>query len=145
MIRLEKVLKTSLQDVLKMSFKTFSQSVLKMSWRRFEDVLKTSWRLMTKTSKLVLIKTSSGDVWVRWMYSSWSRRLEDVFWRRKRNTPSRRLQDKTYQDECLLGSNWLLIYQYYIKPLDVNKEQNGENSMETDWQTLPNKMFQKTK
>ena len=95
MIRLESVLKTPLQDVLKMSWrhledffktcrrrledvlKTFLQDVLKTSWRRFEDilarlledVLKTSWRRMNKTNILVLIKTSS-------------RRLEDVFWRR---------------------------------------------------------------
>ena len=40
MIRLENVLKTSLQDVLKMSSKSL-EDVLKISWRRF---CKTSWR-----------------------------------------------------------------------------------------------------
>ena len=31
----------------------------KMSWRRFEDVLKVSWRRMARTNTLVLTKTSS--------------------------------------------------------------------------------------
>ena len=52
--------------------------VLKMSWRCLEDVLKTSWRCMDKTNILVLIKTSSEDVWLIRIYSSSSRRLEDV-------------------------------------------------------------------
>ena len=117
MIRLENVLKISLQDVLKTSSKRL-EDVLKMSWRRFcktswrrlENVLKTSWRRIAKTNILVLTKTSWG-------------RLEDVFWRRKAKanifvlikmswrhllktktkdifkTSSRRLP----QDECLLS------------------------------------------
>ena len=76
MIRLENVLKTSLEDVLKMSWRRFC----KTSWRRLGNVLKTSWRLMAKTNILVLIKTSS-------------RRLQDVFWRRRQKTSSRSLQD----------------------------------------------------
>ena len=70
--RLEDVLKTSWQDILKMSWrrledplKTLSQDVLKTSSKRLEDVLKTSWRRMAKM-----------NIWF------WSRRLEDVFWRR---------------------------------------------------------------
>ena len=62
-----------------------------MSWRLLENVLKTSWRRMTKTNILVLIKTSwrrlEDFFWrrrVRQIYSSWSTRLEktktkDVF------------------------------------------------------------------
>ena len=50
--------------------KTFLQDVLKMSWRCLEDVLKTSWRRIVKTNILIFTKTS------------WSR-LEDVFWRDK--------------------------------------------------------------
>ena len=77
------------------------ENVLKTSWRcledtfarRLKDKLKTSWRRMTKTSILVLIKTSSEDVGVRRIYSSWWRRLEDVFWTRTRKTSSRGLQD----------------------------------------------------
>ena len=65
MILLEKVLKTSLQDVLRMSWRCFC----KTSSRRLENVLKTSWRRMAKTNMLVFIKTS------------W-RLLEDLFWRR---------------------------------------------------------------
>ena len=72
--------------------------LIKKSWRRLEDVLKSSWRRMAKTNILVLTKTSSEDVWLRRICSSWSRRLEDVFWRRRRKTSSRRL----HQDECLL-------------------------------------------
>ena len=93
--------------------KTSSKHLTKMPWRCLEDVFargledvlktfwirlgKTSWRRMTKTNILVLIKvlkTSSEDVWVRRICSSWSRHLEDVF-----KTSSRGL----HQDECLLG------------------------------------------
>ena len=99
MIRLGNVLKTSFQDVLKMSWRrvqkdlkiswrcledvsarrleeslqTSWQDVLKTSWRRLENVLMTSWRRMAKTNMLVLIKTSS-------------RRLQDVFWKRMTKT-----------------------------------------------------------
>ena len=107
MIRLEKVLKISLQDVLKTSSKCL-EDVLKMSWRCLEDVFKTSWktfsrRLIAKTNILVLTKTSwrrLEDVFWRrkakanifvLIKTSW-RRLEDVFWRRRRKTSSRRLQ-----------------------------------------------------
>ena len=99
--RFQDVLKTSRQEVLKMSWrrledvlKTFLQDILKTSWKRLEDVfktswiclenvLKTSWRRMTKANILVLTKTSSEDVCLRRIYSSWSRRLQDVFWRQR--------------------------------------------------------------
>ena len=55
---LEEVSLRCLQHVLKM----FLQDVLKTSWKRLEDVLE--------------------DAWPRQIYWSWSRRLEDVFWRR---------------------------------------------------------------
>ena len=123
MIRLENVLKISLQDVLKTSWRCLedvfqdvlkmfwrrlediSQDVLKMCWRYLEDVFKTSWRrledvLKTSWKRLEdVLKTSSEDVRLRRTYSSWSRRLEDVFWRQRRKTSSRRF----HQDECLLG------------------------------------------
>ena len=96
MIRLGNVLKTSFQDVLKMSWRrlqkdlkiswrcledvsarrleevlqTSWQDILKTSWRRLGNVLMTSWRLMVKTNMLVLIKTSSENVWLRRIYLS---------------------------------------------------------------------------
>ena len=89
--RLSKISWRCLEDVLNTSWKCLGD-VLKMSWRRFcetpwrrpEDVLKTSWRRITKTNILVLVKTSSEIISVRWVYSSWSRRLlktktKDVF------------------------------------------------------------------
>ena len=101
---LEDLLKTCLEDVLKTSWKRL-EDVLKMSWRRFckaswrcfedvlasslEDVLKMSWRHLED-----VLKTSSTcieDIWLRQIYSFWSRRLEDVFWSRRRKTSSRRL------------------------------------------------------
>ena len=45
------------------------EDVFKRSWRCLEDVLKTSWRRFE-------------DVWPRQIYCLWSKRLEDVFWRR---------------------------------------------------------------
>ena len=111
MIRLENVLKTSLQVVLKISsrrlqnvLKTSWRRFCKTSWRRFEDVLKMSWRNMTETTILVLTKMSSGryeEVFWRRMkrantfvlIDTSSRRPQDVFWRRRRKTSSRCLQD----------------------------------------------------
>ena len=61
MIRLENVLKISLQDVLKTSWRCLEDVFA----RRLEDVLKTSWRRLE-------------DVWTRRIYWSWPRRLEDV-------------------------------------------------------------------
>ena len=119
MVRLENVLKIFLQDVLKMSWRHLDdvfktswrrlENALKRSWRRFEDVLKTSWKRLEDVLKTYsqdeyigldqdVLKTSSEDVRLRRTYSSW-RRLEDVFWRRRWKTSSRRL----HQDECLLG------------------------------------------
>ena len=97
---LEDVLERHLEKVLKMSSRWFSKTfwirLRKMSRRCFEkNVLKTSWRHMTRTNILVLdaLKTSSEYVRVRWTCLSWSRRLEDVLWRQRWKTFSRRLQD----------------------------------------------------
>ena len=81
MIRLERVLKTSLQDVLKMSRRRL-EHVFKTSWRRLEDVLK------------MFLKTS----W-KGLEDVFARRLEDVlktFWRHLGKTSWRRLL-KTYE------------------------------------------------
>ena len=76
-IRSESALKTSLQDVLKMSWRRL-QNVSKASWRCLEDVLKTSWRCLE-------------DVFARHLEdvlkTSW-RCLEDVL-----KTPWRCLED----------------------------------------------------
>ena len=114
MIRLQNILKASLQDVLKMSWRRFC----KTSWRRLENVLKTSWQDVLKTSWKRLedvlktysqdeyigldqdvLKTSSEDEWLRRIYSSWSRCLEDVLKMSFEDVDERRL----HQDECLLG------------------------------------------
>ena len=83
MIRLENVLKISLQDVLKMSWRHL-QNVLKTSWRCLEDVLKTSRRRLGKTSwgrledVLETFWRRLEDVCPRRIYWSWPIRLEDV-------------------------------------------------------------------
>ena len=107
MIRLEKVLKTSLQDVLKMSWRRL-QNVLKTSWRcledvfarRFEDVLKMPSKRLSKMSWRRLenvLKTSSKcleDVlkssWQDVLKTSW-KRLEQVL--------------KTYDQDEYIGLN----------------------------------------
>ena len=96
MIRLENLLKISLQGVLKMSWKCLEdvfQDVLKTFWRHLEEVLV---RRMAKTNILVLTKTS------------W-RRLEDVFWRRRRKTSSRRLQDVFIKTNIYLDNNLRIL------------------------------------
>ena len=95
MILLESVLKISLQNILKTSWRRL-QNVLKISWRCREDVfvrllkdvLKTSWRRLSKTSWTCFVDVLKTywswplrleDVWLRRIYLCWSRRLEDVF------------------------------------------------------------------
>ena len=132
MIRLENVLKISLQDVLKTSWrcledvfqevlKTSWQDVLKMPWRRFEDVFKTSWRCLE-------------DLFVRRLEEVLARRLEDVLktsWRRRAKTNilvlSKTSWRRLHQDECLLGlfdkegmtasrsCNWVCILDIFHK------------------------------
>ena len=66
-----------------------------------ENVFKTSWRRMAKMNILVLIKTSSEDEWLRWIYSSWSRRLEDVL----KTSSSRR----TFAGDLGLGKDKIIV------------------------------------
>ena len=102
MIRLENVLKTSLQDILKMPWRRL-QYALKTFWncleevfpRRLEDVLKSSWRRLGKTSSRCL-----EDVFAR--------RLEDVLkisWRCLGTTSWKRLENvmKMYDQDEYIG------------------------------------------
>ena len=88
----------SFEDVLKTSSKRL-EGVLKTSWRRpedvlkmfLQDVLKTSWRRMTKTNILAFIKTSWKRLLKTYEYSEYVRLDQDIFWRRRRKTSSRRM------------------------------------------------------
>ena len=86
MVRLENVLKISLQDVLK------------MSWRRLEDIWprRIYWSWLRGLQDV--LKTSSEEVRLRRTYSSCSRRLEDVLKTSSEEEDERRL----HQDEYLL-------------------------------------------
>ena len=80
------VLKTSSRRLQDMSWirlqQVFSVTILRLP-RRFEDVLKTSWRRLGRR-KIVMLKTSSRRLqdmsWRRLVDMSW-RRLEDMSWR----------------------------------------------------------------
>ena len=124
--RLEDIFPRRFGDVLNTSWRSL-QNVLKTSRRCLEDVLRTTWRRLGDVFK------SLEEVWPRQIYLSWSRRLEDVFWRHmseanmlvliktswkcleyvfwrwRRKTSSRRL----HQGECLLCR----IVQYHQKIL----------------------------
>ena len=129
--------------VLKMSWRRDNNSltwwyVLKTSWSCLEDifsrgldVFKTSWRRLgktswrktpsrciTKTNIFVLIKVSwrsSEEVWLKSIYSSLSRRLEDVFWRWRRKTSSRRLQD------IFIKANVCWDFKMFIAEINIKK------------------------
>ena len=115
MIRLQNILKASLQDVLKTSWrclenvfadllKTFSKPLEDALARRLEDVLKTFWKRLEDVLKTYgqeeyigldqdVLKTSwrrmtKANIFVL-IKMSW-RRLEDVFWRRRWKTSSSR-------------------------------------------------------
>ena len=98
--RLEGVLKTSWQDVLKMSWRRL-ENVLKTSWRRF---CKTSWKHLENVLKKYgqdeyigfdqdVLKTSSEDVWLIRIYLSSLRSLEDVLKTSFEDENERRLQE----------------------------------------------------
>ena len=92
MVRLENVLKISLQDFLKMSWRHL-EDVFDTSIRRLEDALKRSWRHLEDG-----LKTSSKslkDV----LKTSWNR-LEDVL-----KMSWKRLEDvlKTYSQDKYIG------------------------------------------
>ena len=78
MIRPESTFARRFEDVLKTSWRCL-ENAWKTSWRCLEDVLKTGvWPRRIYWSWSRRLKMSSEDVWLRRIYSSWSRRLEDV-------------------------------------------------------------------
>ena len=82
-----------LEDVLKM-FSTRLQRNNFSSSRILKTSRKTTWRRLGRR-KIVTLKTywrRLEEVWPRRIYCSWPRRLEDVFWRQRRKTSSRRLK-----------------------------------------------------
>ena len=125
MVRLGNVLKTSFQDVLKMSWRrvqkdlkiswrcledvsarrleellqTSWQDVLKTSWRRLENVLMTSWRRMAKTNMLVLIKTSSRRLLKTYDQDKYICLNQDIL----KTCPEEEYERRLHQDVCLLG------------------------------------------
>ena len=101
----------SLEDVMKTPSVFFWQDVFKRSWRRYENAFSISWKRMTKKNILVLIKTSSEDVWVTWIYSSWSRRLEEVLWIWRRKKFSGCLQDVFIKMNICWEARWNLLLQ----------------------------------
>ena len=112
----EDVMARSLKDILKTSWRRF-KDVFKNSWRRLEDV----WlrRLYCSCARRLeeVFKTSSEDVWLRWICSSWSRCLEDVFWRQRRKTSSRRLQDVSIKTNVW----WVIYYKEVFLKIAVLK------------------------
>ena len=114
MIRLENVLKTSLQDVLKMSWrrccKTSSRCLEDVFARRLEDILKTFWRRLGKKSWRRL-----EGVWPRRIYWSWSRRLEDVLKRSSRRLLKTKTKDifKTSWSRRIFAGNIYLNWKSF--------------------------------
>ena len=136
MVRLENLLKISLQDVLKMSWR-YLEDVFKTSWRRledalkrsrrrFEDVLKMSWRRLEN-----VLKTSwrrLKDIWPRQIYWSWSRRLEDVLKTSSEDEDKRRLQD------VFIKTNVCWVYFVCNKTRSlISMKVNGKKIVVTVW------------
>ena len=130
--RLEDIFAKGLEDALK----TFLQDFLKMSWRRLEnvfwrrlgdalktlpeDVLKTS--RMTKANILVLTKTSwrrLQDVfwraWLRRIYLSSSRSLEEVLKTSSEDEDERHLQDVFIKINVYWDKFYFCLKKYVIR------------------------------
>ena len=129
-IRLENVLKTSLQDVL--------NNVMKASWKRLEDVLKTFSqdvlaRLLEDILKTLwkrpedVLQTDDQDehigldqdvFWRRRQKTSFSRRMfavKDTYREKKNKTPV-----LTRSAVCIFGS-WYIKSTFYKRFLNWNK------------------------
>ena len=111
-IRSESALKTSLQDVLKMSWRRL-QNVSKASWRCLEDVLKTSWRCLEDVFARRL-----EDV-LKMSWRRFSRRLEDVLktsWRCLEDVFAIRLEDvlkKSWSIFVLIKTSWRRLEEVF--------------------------------
>ena len=111
--RLEDIFKTSwrrLEDVLR----TLLQDVLKKFWRRLEEVFKTSWRRLKDVSKTFLQEV---------LKTSW-KRLKDVLVRRLEEVLKTYGQDEytgLYQDVLKLSSKDEWLRQYIHLDEDVLK------------------------
>ena len=105
-MRLENVLKRSLQDVFKRSWRCL-EDVLKASWRRFEDVLKTflqdilkmSWRRFKNVRPRRLCLSWSRRLLKTYEWGEYIRLDQDVLKTSSEDEDGRCL----HQDECLLG------------------------------------------
>ena len=101
-----------LQNVLNMSWRHFC----KTSFRRFKNILKTSWQGVLKTygqgeyigPDQDVLKTSSEDIWLRQIYSSLSKRLEDILETSYECKEEQRLQDDFQRNWWFLRS-WGVI------------------------------------
>ena len=121
MVHLENILKISLQDVLKLSWRRL-EDVLKTPWRRLEDVLKTSWRHLED-----VLKTYSQDEYIGLD--------QDVF-----KTSWRRL----YQDECLLGLSHIRAYFFGLIPyyeVTLTKKYNKPLLQKNETEVFKQKKF----
>ena len=128
MVCLENVLKISLQEVLKMSWRHLEdvfkrlEEVLKTFWRSLEDVFKTSWRCLED-----VLKTSwrrLEDIWPRQIHWSWPRRLEDVF---KTSFEDVRLR-RTYSSSRMFAG-FLLNFKILLNNLKYRQSTNYEKAI----------------
>ena len=106
MIRLENVLKMSWRHLSKTSWRWF-EDVFKTSWRYLQNVFKTSSKRLEDVYKYIrledVLKKSSGDVWLRWMHTSW-------LWRRLLKTKTYDVF-KTYSSDVFM---WCTIYKLKV-------------------------------
>ena len=90
-------------------FENILKTICKTSWRCLEDAFARRLEDILKLDQDVL-KTSSEDVWLRQIYLSWLRRLEDAFWRQKRKMSSSR---RMFAGKCL--ENYVLSSNHYLR------------------------------
>ena len=122
----------------------------KMSWRCLEDVLKTSWRRI-----LVLTKTSSEDLRLRRTYSSWSRRLQDVFlktnvcWVNTTMHENCRVKTKTFCGNFQISKLEIVltapVFKFLDTALEFSKRQASFlfKTVSTRWQAIdPSQLVQ---
>ena len=114
MISLENILKTSLPDVLKISWIRF-EGVFKTSWRHLEDVLKTFLQDVLKTFWRRLEDTLK-TLWRR-LQDVLERLLEDVlkmYWKRLKNILKTHSQGRYIGlDQDVLKAPWRRLLKTY--------------------------------
>ena len=132
-----------LEDVLRTSSKGL-EIVLKMSWRRLDNVWKMCEDVFTRLLEEVL-KTSwryLEDVWPTRLYWYWSRCLEDIFKTSSEDVQIRRIYSSWRLFEEILKTSWRHLEEVWPRRLYLSWSRCLEDVLKTSPEDEDERHFQ---